>query len=175
MRKLLTLTAAAALVVAFGFAGPAQAHEGYDCRAKESGSYLAAAGGAGATGADLVISHGKASELGRTRSQGAFLWGTFVPEASLFCAELVEGHSVTRASNGDLVFVTYAPGSDSTNCGDGGSNGTVDIVGEVTGGTGNFAAAGGQAVHTISQIHVSGFTFGFGGVTTDSHSECLED
>ena len=188
MRKFLTLTAATALVAAFGFAAPAQAHisplglDGhgdFECKAKESGSFLGAVGGVDAggvaIGADLVISHGKSSELGRTRSQGAFKWGTFLPVGDgVFCADLLEGSSVTRASNGDLVFITYDSNpANSRNCGDG-ITGTVDLLGTVTGGTGAFSSVSGKGVHAVSEIHITGFVFSFGGVTTDSRNQCLK-
>lgn len=182
MRRFLTLTAAAALVAAFGFAaGPAQAHDSiftvaagndhaaadpsYDCKAEVSGSYL---------GEDNVA-HGKASELGKIASQGRFNW-VFDANVCNSSPGLVldgVGLSVTRAANGSLVFVEYDSGS---NCASGGpEDAIVDIAGEVTGGTGNFEGVSGQLVHTISKIFVTAGDFNFGGTVTVSENQCLDD
>ncbi len=163
-----------------GFALGASAHEGpipangthgvYKCTATVSGSYLFEANTA----------HGKATELGKISAQGRFIWGPFDGAA---CGgggglTLLEGWSVTRAANGDLVFVDYTPDNGSfggSNCfGVGPGAATVDVRGEVTGGTGRFADAVGQGVHTISYIYPSS-NGNFGGTTTVSENVCLKD
>lgn len=165
MNKRMILTGVAALALV-GLATAANAHEGYNCRAKESGSYFGAAN----------TSHGRATQLGKTASQGRFEWDFSEAGENEGCGVLVAGLSVTRAANGDLVFVQY---DDGTNCPNDDGTATADVTGVVTGGTGRFALAGGQGVHTISIIHVTSFPafgdFDFGGTETRSHNECLLD
>ena len=91
----------------------------------------------------------------------------------------MEGLSVTRAANGDLVFVDYTPDNGDfggTNCGTADPDvAIVDIAGRVIGGTGNFDGASGQFVHTLSDIYPTSTDFNFGGTDTVSHNQCLND